>query len=619
MKKIYLSVAIFAMSANLAFGQFAEKRNVLEVSKAPSYGIAPDGSAEKALGVAYLISDFTNPGDWVAANDGQSSPFGWNIGSTSNTWWGAFAGGISSTSGGNYAEVYNGDYNSGDQAIGVTYTLTTANPIDIQTLTGTDLVSLSFEQYGADFNDLQEFQISVDGTNFITIGSNEDQETYVGNNASAIYPNPMTRTINLNPYIAGNAGSVWIRFSWTSGFPTDTNPVAWTTFGWFIDDVNIVTLPDNDLAETGSAWGSLGLHYHQIPQTQVAPIDFSATVVNNGIDLQTTVQLTTDVTGAGTFNGTSSSGVNLNAGETDSLVLSTQFTPSAIGTYNFTWSVGSDQVDDVPTNNILAGDSFEVGQYIYARDTDGTPGAGGGEDGLNPGGYAFEAGSYFDAFASEQVYGIDVTVGTGTPDATIIYGKLYVFDAGAGDFVYVDETAEYSVSSAESSSNANITLPLFTFPTLTAGSTYLVMVGCYSEFYYGTSGFSPDQTSFITYGGWGGTGSQFYTNNTPMVRMNFDPSIGIAEVSETGAILGQNMPNPFDNNSTINFELTNTSDVQFEFVDMTGKIVKTMDLGTLANGPHSIQVDATEFASGVYYYSLVSEGSRITSKMVVQK
>ena len=56
--------------------------------------------------------------------------------------------------------------------------------------------------------------------------------------------------------------------------------------------------------------------------------------------------------------------------------------------------------------------------------------------------------------------------------------------------------------------------------------------------------------------------------DTPMVRMNFDPSIGIAEeVSETGAILGQNMPNPFDNNSTINFELANTSDVQFEFVD----------------------------------------------------
>ena len=278
-------------------------------------------------------------------------------------------------------------------------------------------------------------------------------------------------------------------------------------------------------------------------------------------------------------------------------------------------------MDDVPTNNTLTANSFDVTQYIYARDTDGTPSARGGEDNdpAAAGDFAFEAGSYFDAFTTEAVYGIDVTIGTGTPDATIIYGKLYVFDAASGDFVYVDETAEYSVTSADVSSNANITLPLFTFPSLTAGSTYLVVVGCYTEFFYGTSGFSPDQTSFILYGGYGGTGNQYYTNSTPMVRMNFDPSLAIAEVSQTGAILGQNMPNPFDNNSTINFELTNTSDVQFEFVDMTGKVVKTMDLGTLTNGSHSIQVDATEFASGVYYYSLVSEGSKITSKMIVQK
>lgn len=617
MKKTYLSIAVFAMSANLAFGQFAQERNILKVSKAPSHGIAPSESAEKALRVAYLISDFSTPGDWVAANDGQTSPFGWNIGAASNTWWAAFAGGISSTSGGNYAEVYNGDYNVDDQAIGVTYTLTTANPIDIQTLAGTDLVSLSFEQYGAKFNDLQEFQISVDGTNFITVGSNDDQDTYIGNNASAIYPNPMTRTINLNPYIAGNAGSVWIRFSWTSAFPTSTATGAWTTFGWFIDDVNIVTNADNDLNATSSEWGSLGLHYYQIPQSQVGPIDFSSNVVNDGVNTQTNVQLTTDVTGAATFNGTSALGVSIAAGATDSLVLSTQFTPSAIGTYSFTWSVGSDQVDDVPANNALTGESFDVTQYTYARDTDGAAGASGGVDGNEPTDFAFEAGSYFDAFATESVYGIDVTIGNNTPVGTVIYGKLYVFDAAAGDFVYVDETAEYTTVNGDVGNEK--TLLLFTYPTLNAGSTYLVMVGCYSEFYYGTSGFSPDQTSFITYGGWGGSGNQYYTNSTPMVRLNFDPSMGIAEVSETGTVLGQNMPNPFDNNSTINFELINTSDVQFEFVDMTGKVVKTMDLGNLPNGSHSIQVNANEFASGVYYYSLVSEGSKITSKMIVQK
>ena len=47
--------------------------------------------------------------------------------------------------------------------------------------------------------------------------------------------------------------------------------------------MNIVTKPDNDLAKLDQLGVVLGLHYHQIPQTQVAPIDFSATVVNNGI------------------------------------------------------------------------------------------------------------------------------------------------------------------------------------------------------------------------------------------------------------------------------------------------------------------------------------------------
>ena len=49
----------------------------------------------------------------------------------------------------------------------------------------------------------------------------------------------------------------------------------------------------------------------------------------------------------------------------------------------------------------------------------------------------------FDAFASEQVYGIDVYIGAGTPTEPLFMVKLYEFDAGAGDFVYLDETAEY--------------------------------------------------------------------------------------------------------------------------------------------------------------------------------
>ena len=605
MKKVYLSMTMLAVSGSLFAQAPTAQRELFSIKKINTVAEAP--LQAKALGVAYPISDFSVPGDWVLDNAGEMAPMGWTIDAVNDSW--AFNSGIASTSGGNYLELYNGDPTTGTPApSNSTFTATTANSIDIPTLTGgTTDVTIQFEQYGARFVDIQEVLVSTDGVTFVSVGNNDDIPNLTSTGGDP-YPNPMLRTYDISSAISGNPSTVWIRFSWSPGSQN-------ITYGWFVDDVNIVTKPNNDIKTGDNDWGSLGLHYYQIPLTQVAPIDFWTMVSNEGSDTQTGVMLNVDVNSGA--NTGSSPGVSIAAAASDSLVATSLLTPSATGNYSFTMDISADLVDDVPANNVLTGDSFEVGQYIYARDTDGTPGASGGEDGGVPGDFAFEAGSYFDAFATEAVFGLDVTIGNGTPDGTIIYGKLYVWDGSA--FTYVDETAEYTVTSAEAASNANISLELFTHPSITAGSTYLAVVGCYSEFYYGVSGYSPDQTSFIMYGGVGGTGSQYYTNGTPMVRMNFDASTGIAEVSETGVVLGQNMPNPFDNNSTINFELTNTSDVQFEFVDMTGKVVKTMDLGTLTNGSHSIQVDATEFASGIYYYSLVSEGSKITSKMIVQK
>ena len=605
MKKIYLSTAMLALSGGLLAQAPTAQRELFSTKKINAVAEAP--LQNKALGTAYLISDFSTPGDWVVDNDAQTAPMGWTIDAVNDSW--AFGSSIASTSGGNFLELNNGDPTTGSPApSNSTFTATTATSIDVPTLTGgTSDVTIQFEQYGARFQDMQEVQVSTDGVLFVTVGNNDDIEALTQTGGAA-YPNPMLRTYDISSAISGNPSTVWIRFSWSPG-------VQNITYGWMVDDVNIVTKPNNDIKTGANDWGSVGLHYHQIPLTQVAPIDFWTYVSNEGSDSQTGVMLNVDVNSGA--NTGASAGATVAATATDSIGITGLFTPSANGAYAFTMDITADLVDDVPANNVLTGDSFTVNDYIYARDTDGTVSSSGGEDGGVPGDFAFEAGSYFDAFATEAVFGLDITVGNGTPDATIIYGKLYVWDGAA--FVYVDETAEHTVTSAESASNANLTLELFTHPSITAGSTYLAVVGCYSEFYYGSSGFSPDQTSFIMYGGVGGSGSQYYTNGTPMVRMNFDPALAIAEVSPTGATLGQNMPNPFDNNSTINFELTNTSDVQFEFVDMTGKIVKTMDLGTLTNGPHSVQVDATEFASGVYYYSLVSEGSRITSKMIVQK
>jgi len=210
------------------------------VPKASTLSEKP-AETQKSLGITLWSDNFDNPGNWTIDNSGQSGiEYGWNINNVSDGWYSA--NGINSTGGGNYAELVNGDptQTPGTQALAVTYTLTTANPIDISALGGTNHVSLSFEQYGARFNDLQEIQISYDGVTFVTVGDNLDKSVLSASGGSA-YSNPDVKSINLATTLPANPGNVWIRFSWTTNYPSAaTNPNVWITYGWYIDNVKIV-------------------------------------------------------------------------------------------------------------------------------------------------------------------------------------------------------------------------------------------------------------------------------------------------------------------------------------------------------------------------------------------
>ena len=171
MKKLLLFVSALA---TVAYAQKAPRiQSFQDLVKAPKEGVQGI-SNEKILGITLWSDDFSTPANWTIDNSGQSGvEFGWNINNSSEGWWSA--NGINSTSGGNSAELVNGDAQAGTQALGVTYTLTTAQPIDIAALGGNNQVSLQFEQYGARFNDLQEIQISTDGITFTTVGNNLDK------------------------------------------------------------------------------------------------------------------------------------------------------------------------------------------------------------------------------------------------------------------------------------------------------------------------------------------------------------------------------------------------------------------------------------------------------------
>ena len=568
-------------------------------------------STPKALGTTVWSSDFSTPSDWVIDNDNQTGGnFGWNINATKEGWANnATQGIILSTSGGNFAELGNGNpaANPATQKLDVDYYLTTAAPIDI---TGQPNLILSFMQNGALFNDLQEFQISLNGTTWVTVGDNTDKGVLSQAGGDA-YANPTQEIINITSYVPNGSTQLWVRFHWTTRFPQSaTSPNVWITYGWNIDDVKITTPAEYDLAITNDYWGTAGLAYFKIPTTQIAPIDFSLNVKNEGSLSMTNVVYNVGITGAATFNG-SNTPATIAAGADDSLFMSTQFTPSVVGTYNVARTLTSANPDDVPANNSLGANfSFDVTNYIYARDN-------GVADGYTTNGAdLFQAGNFYDIWTPQIVKGVDVRFATGTPVNSEVYARIHKIDPVSGDIVYAGESAVVSLAAGQI--NTNITLLLTNPIQMEAGTTYFVMVGSYSaNVRIANAGTSVAQTSFFVDGDdITVQANRFYQLETPWVRLNFDPSLSVEELTAASNL--SVYPNPFAGTTEVKFDLKADASVSAVVTDLSGRTVATVPASKMAAGSQTIAIDGTGFQAGIYNVTL-TVGNETTTKRIVKK
>ncbi len=68
--------------------------------------------------------------------------------------------------------------------------------------------------------------------------------------------------------------------------------------------------------------------------------------------------------------------------------------------------------------------------------------------------------------------------------------------------------------------------------------------------------------------------------------------------------LEQNYPNPFNPVTTINFTLAENSDIELSVYNILGQKVENLFNGILDKGSHSILFNASNFSSGVYFYTL---------------
>jgi len=83
-------------------------------------------------------------------------------------------------------------------------------------------------------------------------------------------------------------------------------------------------------------------------------------------------------------------------------------------------------------------------------------------------------------------------------------------------------------------------------------------------------------------------------------------------------VLEQNVPNPFAEQTTINYFLPeNVVKAQMLFYNNQGKLIQSVDLKEKGKG--SLNVFASDLSNGIYTYSLIVDGKVFETKKMVRQ
>ncbi|MDX1285505.1 MAG: T9SS type A sorting domain-containing protein, partial [Draconibacterium sp.] len=99
-------------------------------------------------------------------------------------------------------------------------------------------------------------------------------------------------------------------------------------------------------------------------------------------------------------------------------------------------------------------------------------------------------------------------------------------------------------------------------------------------------------------------------NNTTTSVLDF----GVTE----GFELKQNYPNPMRLNTTIEFSISERTQVTLSLFDITGKIVSIPIEGIYQPGDYNVQVQRNNLQEGIYFYRLNAGDFVETKRMIIQ-
>ena len=603
MKKLYFS--FLALTAAGTFHAQVKSINAPRLDKKASFevgsSVAHKPSAD-AKATTIWSDDFSTAANWAIASTG-SNPEQWHIINTPNSIpVSAMSPFAAPTAANGFLFVNSDANNTGDQD--GTPIITTATTVNAINCSAHSVVKVKYNHNFRWWHDTRGIRVSGDnGVTWTEFLISDETDYFTPNQNSG---NPEVTVIDISSIAAGQS-QVKIQF-----YYHDNDYWGWY---WAVDDVELYVPEANDVKLNGVLWGSTGfwaerLAYYQVPQSQVTEVEFSGLVENIGAQNQTDAVFTATT---GSYTGTSAA-TPIAVGQIDTLACATSFTPgSSIANHVLSANVALGVTDGDPSNNALNNfATIAVNPYVYSRDN------GTALNGSFNGGMGFEVGNIFDIFSNVSIGGGSVYINGAAEPGAEMYLKLYSIDPATGDFLYVDETGPYVLQNSDLDAEVTLSFLGGSYP-LNAGESYLLVAGsngdggATNDLVVGTAGPAVVQTCYyydMTDLTW------YYTTSQPMVRMNFDPALGVNE--EVASFGLEVAPNPAADATNVTFTVKNTTDAVINVIDMAGKVVATQTLAGI-NGTQNVAINTSALNNGMYTLSVAANGTIVTKKLAIRK
>lgn len=400
---------------------------------------------------------------------------------------------------------------------------------------------------------------------------------------------------------------------WASGFAVDNVCLRER----HATDLVVVRAFTHDASAGAFQPGDQSLRYSRIPLEQIAPMTVSALVRNFGTSAMSgTVTAEFLLNGGSAHTSPAHALGELAVGRDTLIVIATDWTPGNTGTVEVVFNVAPATTDDDPADNTgsatlrITGEGWDGDYFSMAADEGDPQGQVGGSD-------PFIAAVRLETLAGSTAHGVTAGITASSTAGSVV--RAVLFDA---NLAVVDTSLRYTLAQADLDSAAlgwMLYLPFAHTPVLANGDHFvgfqLLADDVDGPVHIATSGHRPAGADILMAGT---TFDVTHLSATPMVRLHLGGyGVGLDEAvaSTRQALVFHPVPTAGPLQCTMAVPVAGKA--QWRIMDMSGREVRRMELGTLVQGTQQLSLDIGDMLPGAYLIELAIAGTRYGGRVVL--